>query len=503
MSKETIDQLKNKLIELSHLKSALALLSWDQEVNMPPKGGEVRAKNMGYMAGLLHEKFLSEEFETILKSALKLRVEGKLDERNLAMVREVEREFNLEKKLPADFVKESMELIARAQMAWVQARKNSDFKFFAPFLSKIVEFARRTANYLGYKESPYDALLDVHEPGLTAFEASQTLNELKNFLVPFIQKIKDSKIKIDSDVLKGNFPKEKQEQFNREVIKQMGFDLEAGRVDVSTHPFAMGLHPHDVRLTTRYYEENMMESLTGIIHETGHGLYEQGLPMEDFGSPLGEALSLGIHESQSRMWENIIGKSLSFWKHFYPKLQKQFPVPFKKIPLGDFHKIINRVSPSLIRTEADEVTYNLHVILRFEIEKGMLEGNVKLENLPKIWKEKMKEYLDIDVPNNTLGVLQDVHWSTGGIGYFPTYSLGNLYSAQFYAQMKKDIPNLDLKISKGRFDDILVWLRKNIHSRGKTYKANDLAKKVTGEYLTARHWNDYIKKKYGEIYALS
>ncbi|MDO8579715.1 MAG: carboxypeptidase M32, partial [bacterium] len=207
-------------------------------------------------------------------------------------------------------------------------------------------------------------------------------------------------------------------------------------------------------------------------------------------------------ESQSRMWENIIGKSLSFWKHFYPKLQKQFPVPFKKISLSDFHKIVNRVSPSLIRTEADEVTYNLHVIMRFEIEKGMMEGSVKLENLPKIWKDKMKEYLGIDVPDDTLGVLQDVHWSTGGIGYFPTYSLGNLYSAQFYSQMKKDIPNLDLKISKGRFDDILIWLRKNIHGRGKTYKANDLVKKVTGEYLTARHWNDYIKKKYSRIYSI-
>jgi carboxypeptidase Taq len=273
-------------------------------------------------------------------------------------------------------------------------------------------------------------------------------------------------------------------------------------LDESTHPFASGFHPHDVRLTTRFKENDIFYSLGSTIHETGHGLYEQGLPAEHFGTPLGESVSLGIHESQSRMWENLIGKRKAFWKHFYPKLQKEFPAPFKKLSLDEFYKIINRVNPSLIRTESDEVTYNLHVILRFEIEKDMIEGTIKLEDLPKIWKAKMKEYLGVDVPNDTLGVLQDVHWSTGGIGYFPTYSLGNLYSGQFYTQMKKDIPEVEQKISKGDFQEILEWLRKNIHRQGKTYRAKDLVKKVTGETLSEKHWSDYIRKKYSEIYSL-
>ncbi|HEY4500342.1 MAG TPA: carboxypeptidase M32 [Candidatus Paceibacterota bacterium] len=501
--KKEIEELKKRLHEISHLGSISALAAWDQEVNMPPKGTDARAVSISYLSATLHNKFIAIDSNRLLTKLNKALLSGKIKGSDAVIISETWRTYNREKKLPEKFVKELSETCSKAQSVWAKARKDNDFKLFLPWLRKIVNLKKQEAEYIGYKESPYDALLDAFEPGMTAREVGEIFEGFKIFLIPFLKSIRESKIKIDSKKVKGSFPLDSQRTFNEYMAKSIGFDFSAGEMNVSTHPFASGFHPYDVRLTTRYREDDMLYALGSTIHETGHGLYEQGLPTEHFGTPLCESVSLGIHESQSRMWENIIGKSLSFWKHFYPKLQKQFPVPFKKIPLGDFHKIINRVSPSLIRTEADEVTYNLHVILRFEIEKGMLEGNVKLENLPKIWKEKMKEYLDIDVPNNTLGVLQDVHWSTGGIGYFPTYSLGNLYSAQFYAQMKKDIPNLDLKISKGRFDDILVWLRKNIHSRGKTYKANDLAKKVTGEYLTARHWNDYIKKKYGEIYALS
>jgi carboxypeptidase Taq len=278
--------------------------------------------------------------------------------------------------------------------------------------------------------------------------------------------------------------------------------MDAGRIDISTHPFCSGFNPNDVRMTTRYRPDDILYSIGSTIHETGHGLYEQGLLAEHFGTPLSESVSLGIHESQSRMWENIIGKSEAFWKHFYPKLQKDFPKPFKKLPLKEFLKTVNKVNPSLIRTEADEVTYNLHVILRFEIEKDMIEGKIKLEDLPEIWNSKVKKYLGIEVPNDTLGVLQDVHWSTGGIGYFPTYSLGNLYSAQFYAAMKKNIPDIEKQISGGRFDQILGWLRKNIHNHGKIYKASELVKKVTGEKLSSKYFNEYIQKKYTDIYSL-
>jgi carboxypeptidase Taq len=282
----------------------------------------------------------------------------------------------------------------------------------------------------------------------------------------------------------------------------MGFDLESGRIDKSTHPFTSGFHPNDVRITTRYSEKDVFYSIGSTIHESGHALYDQGLPEEHFGTPLAESISLGIHESQSRLWENNVGKSRSFWNYFYPKLQKEFPKPFKSIPTEAFYKAINAVSPSLIRTQADEVTYNLHIIIRFEIEKEMIEGSIDLAKLPEIWRFKMKKYLGIDVPTDKEGVLQDVHWSTGYIGYFPTYSLGNLYAAQLYDTMAKQIPGLSKKIGDGQLEEVRDWLRKKVHIHGKTYNAQELIKKITGEYLNSRYFNEYLEKKYGEIYKL-
>ena len=359
-----------------------------------------------------------------------------------------------------------------------------------------MKLKRREAVYVGYKKSPYDALLDVCEPGMDSEQALQILNDLKDFLTPFLKEIKDSQKKINPKILEGNFPLDRQAVFNEMVVSKMGFDMDSGRIDKTTHPFADGLHPNDVRITTRYRLNDVMYSLGSIIHEAGHGIYEQGLPADDFGTPLSESVSLGIHESQSRMWENIIGKSKPFWKYFYPKLQKEFSEPFKGVTLDNFLQVINRVTPSLIRTEADEVTYNLHIILRFEIEKEMIEGSIELKDLPKIWKSKMKEYFGIDVPSDELGVLQDVHWSAGLIGYFPTYSFGNLYSAQFFSAMKKDIPDIDKKMAKGDFLEIKNWLNKKIHTHGKTYKAGELVEKVTGERLNSRYFIEYLKEKY-------
>ena len=331
---------------------------------------------------------------------------------------------------------------------------------------------------------------------MTALKASQLLNDLKDFLVPFLNKVKSSAAKNNSKIIGGDFPIDKQAAFNRMIVEKIGFDFAAGRIDTTTHPFATGLHPQDVRITTRYRQNDPLYSLGSTIHEAGHGLYEQGLPYEHFGTPLAESVSLGIHESQSRMWENLIGKSKSFWKYFYPKLQKEFPVPFKKVAFDKFYAIVNEVKPSLIRTEADEVTYNLHIILRFEIEKEMIEGSIDLKQLPQIWKSKMKEYFGINVPSDALGVLQDVHWSAGLIGYFPTYSFGNLYSAQFFAAMKKAIPDIDKKMSRGEFSEIRTWLKKNIHAHGKTYTADSLIMKVTGEPLQSRYFIEYVEGKY-------
>lgn len=500
MKTKPIEELRRRLVEISNLSSALHLLGWDQEVYMPKNGSHARAAAISELSGVIHGKFVSIDHDGLLTSLKKQADAKKVKGKDAVIVSETWTSFERESKLPEAFVREMAEVTSRGQQAWTEARKNNDFDAFLPWLTKIVKLKRKEAEYIGYKNSPYDALIDAYEPGMTADEASKILNDLKDFLTPFLKKIAASKTKMDPKILEGKFPVDKQIAFNEMLVGKIGFDLDSGRIDKTTHPFAQQLHPQDVRITTRYRENDAMYSLGSVIHEAGHGMYEQGLPHEHFGTPLCEYISLGIHESQSRMWENIIGKSKAFWKYFYPKLQKEFPKPFAKVPLDAFYKTINQVKPSLIRTESDEATYNLHIIVRFEIEKEMIEGTIDLKDLPQIWKNKMKEYLGVNVPSDTLGVLQDVHWSAGLFGYFPTYTFGNLYSAQFYNAMKKAVPDIDKKIAKGDFKDINAWLRKHIHSHGKTYKAGELVKKVTGEDLTSAYFIEYLEAKYKKIY---
>jgi carboxypeptidase Taq len=499
MKQKSIDILRERLHEVSHLGGALALLHWDQEVNMPAKGAEARAQAISYLSAIVHNKFVAINEDGLLTKLKRALDNSKIRGKEATIISETWRSYEREKKLPEVFVKELAETEARSQTVWAEARAKNDFKLWLPWLEKIVKLKRQEAKYVGYQDSPYDALLDTYEPGMTTAQATLILNDLKDFLVPFLQKIKSSQTKIDSKRILGKFPIGQQKTFNELIAQKLGFDLEAGRLDKSVHPFSTNFHPTDVRMTTRYRENDVLYSIGSTIHETGHSLYEQNLPPEHFGTPLAEAVSLGIHESQSRLWENNIGKSLAFWRYLYPKLQKEFPLPFKKLSLPDFYQIINQVTPSLIRTEADEVTYNLHIILRFEIEREMIEGTLELKDLPQIWQSKMKEYLGIEVPSDKLGVLQDVHWSGGGIGYFPTYSFGNLYAAQFYSQMKEDLPKLDQQIAKGNFKVINNWLKTNIHRHGKTYSALDLIKKVTGEPLTSRHFTDYLQAKYKKM----
>lgn len=501
MNQNSIEKFKEELSEIYHLSAAAAVLHWDQAVNMPPKGGELRAKTLSNLAGILHDKFTSPGFSKLVKAAKKELDAGKLNDEDACIVREVWREFSREKKMPLEFVKELSETTSKAGMIWAEARKKNDFKLFLPHLKKIVELKRKEAELIGYKGSPYNALLDVYEPYMTVEEIEMIFLELKDFLVPLIKKIGKSKVKT-KNILKGEFSIDAQKEINELIARKLGFDFEAGRLDISTHPFTTHFHPGDVRITTRYSKKDPFYSINSTIHEAGHALYEQGIPMENFGSPLGESISLGIHESQSRMWENIIGKSENFWKYFFVKLQKKFPKNLGNVKLADLYKFINAVKPSLIRTEADEVTYNLHIILRFEIEKELIEGSIAVEDLPKIWNDKIKQYFGIKVPNDALGVLQDVHWSEGYFGYFPTYSLGNLYSAQLYAAAKRDILNLDKEVGLGNFYHLREWLRKNIHAHGKMFSASDLIKKVTGESLSAQYFMDYITDKYSKIYEL-
>lgn len=469
---------------------------------MPAYAADIRARSMAYLSGVIHAKYLALDSDRLLSGLKKNLDANKLRGKEAVIVAEVWRTFNRERKLPEAFVCELAETVSKAQNVWAQARAKNSYKMFLPWLEKIVALKREEAELVGYTESPYDALLDTFEPGMTSEEAYKILNDLKDFLVPFLHKIRASQNLVDRKRILGDFPLEKQKKFNELVAGSMGFDLTRGRIDPSAHPFTSGSHPNDIRITTRYRSEDVLYSLSSTIHEAGHALYEQGLKLEHFGTPLAESVSLGIHESQSRLWENNIGKSKSFWKYFYPKLQKEFPLPFKKLKLEEFYAILNEVRPSLIRTEADEVTYNLHIIIRFEIEKEMIEGSLDLRQLPKIWRSKMKDYLGIDVPSDSMGVLQDVHWSCGYIGYFPTYSFGNLYAAQFHAAMAKDIANLPDMIAAGELQVAREWLRKHVHVHGKTFGARDLVRRVTSEELNSRYFNEYIQEKYSKIYRL-
>ena len=500
MSDKDFDLFRSKLLEISHINATLALLDWDMSVNLPEGAQQARGRLSSYLVGLAHNKFLAQDFTNLLTKLKRAADAGRLDEHQTAIIREVYRDHSLEKRLPTEFVQELTEATIDAHQSWMNARKQSQFKLFAPKLERIVKLKRQQCKYLGYKQSPYDALLDAFEPGLTSESTSVLFAELRNFLVPLLAQIRNSKVKISPKILKGKFEQSKQLEFNKKVIEKIGFDFNRGRLDISAHPFATSFHPTDVRITTRYKTDDLMYSVASSIHESGHGMYEQGLDTAYYGTPLGSPLSLGVHESQSRLWENLVGRGLPFWTYFYPLLRKEFPQPFSKIKLDEFYKAINYVTPSLIRTEADEVTYNLHIIIRFEIEKELIEGGIEVRDLPKIWNDKYKTYLGIKVPNDALGVLQDVHWSAGLIGYFPSYTLGNLYSAQLYAKAKGEIKDLESSFAKGDFRKLKMWLNKKIHQFGRFFSAEDLVRKVTGEPLNTQHYFNYISNKYKAIY---
>lgn len=500
IKEELFEKLKEDLEEMAHLKAAIAVLAWDQEVFMPPKGIEMRAKTISNLVIILHEKFVSKDFESLLLKVKKLADNKKLNDNENCIIREIWREFEREKKMPSDFVKELAIVSTMAKNVWAEARKKADFKIFLPYLKKLVELKRKEAKLVGFKNNPYDALLETYEPNITTEEISVVFDDLKKFLIPFLKKIKKSKIKINPNILKGSYPTEKQINFNKFIAKKIGFDFEAGRLDISAHPFTTNFNTQDVRITTRFKDYDILDSFSSTIHEAGHAMYEQGILTENFGTPLGESVSTGIHESQSKIWENIVGKGRPFWKFFYPIIQKNFPKPFSKIKFNGFYRTLNCVKPSFIRIESDEITYNLHIIMRFEIEKELIDGSIKVEDLPKIWNNKVKEYFGIKVPNNAQGVLQDIHWSEGYFGYFPTYALGNLYSAQFYNAARRDIKNLEENFSKGQFSQFREWLKANIHIHGKMYSAKELLERITGEKLNSRYFIDYIKNKYSEIY---
>jgi len=499
MSNKKYESYKATMRKLADVNYSIAVLSWDKEVYLPTKGATIRSQQVATLSGIAHEIFTDPKLGKTLADLKKTKKGLTRNEaKNVALTH---KEYERQKKYSTKFVIKKSEVTSKSYHAWIEARKANDFNIFKGPLKDMIDIVKEEADILGYKNHPYDALLDLYEPDCKTKDLDILFGDVKAQLVDFASKIRDSK-QVDDKFMRRKYPKQKQWDFGLDLLKNMGYDFEAGRQDVSEHPFTINFSPQDVRVTTRVDEKDFGNMTWSCIHEGGHALYEQGLPVEQYGLPLGSYISLGIHESQSRLWENNVGRSLPYWKAHYEKLQSTFPRNLKNVSLDDFYKGINKVSPSLIRTESDELHYHFHIMIRYEIEKALMEGSIKVADLRDIWNQKYKEYLGVDVPDDKHGILQDIHWSHGSIGYFPTYSLGSFYAAQFFHQASKDIPRLKQKISQGNNSQLLTWLRENVHQHGRKYTADQLCKKITGESLNVKYFMDYAKKKYKGIYKM-
>ncbi len=469
---------------------------------MPPKGSEVRADQIELLASLAHQERTSKKYEQALSRLIdldsgKVRGEG-LDEGQRAALREWRRDFLKATALPNDFVKNFARLSSESMICWAEARKKNRFSDFAPYLERIIEKSRQKADYLSYKTHPYDALLDCYEPQATTAEIESIFKKLKTEIKRLLGTILECN-QVDDRCLHGKFSADKQLKFGKLLLQAMGYDLEKGRLDLSNHPFSMSLHPSDSRVTTRIHRTSIFDSLSAVLHEGGHSLYEMGLMPEYYGSPLCEAVSLGIHESQSRLWETRIGQSKPFWQFFLPLLKKEFKM-LEAVSLNQFYRAINKVNATFIRVEADEVTYSLHVILRFELEKQLIEGSLKVSDIPEKWNALMQNYLGITPPTDREGCLQDIHWSMGAFGYFPTYTLGNLFAAHFFDAFAKDFPDWEKKVSKGELIFLRDWLKEKIHKHGRLYGAQELVKRISGQTVSIKPYLSYLTQKYQGIY---
>lgn len=501
MSQQAYEALTQRYKEVAVFGSIGSLIGWDQETMMPDQGTNARAEQSAAMSGLVHEKATDPEIDRLLKTC-----EGNgfaKDSIEAANVREWRRAYDRASKLPKAHVEEVARTQTIAQKEWAKARKESNFAHFAPHLKKILDLTRKTAAYYGWPKDgePYDALLEGYEPHTTAREIEAVFGPLRQRLSGLIHDVAKAPRRPDGSIHKRNVPREQQLRFVKFVVDKIGFNFEAGRLDTSTHPFCSGIAPGDCRITTRFADNNVMDALSSTMHEAGHGMYEQNLPGERWGQPAGEAVSLGIHESQSRGWENFVGRSKAFWEWCLPHAKEIMPEAMRDQTANSIYEAQNIVEPSYIRVEADETTYNLHIMLRFEIERAMIRGELEVNDIPRVWNAKFKDYLGIEVDKDANGCLQDVHWSFGLMGYFPTYTLGNLYAAQFFEQAYRDMPDLDDQFRKGEFGGLKAWLVKNIHVHGQRYTAGDLCRRVTGKPLSAdpllRHLESKIRPIYG------
>ena len=489
--------------EIALINSTNAVLGWDQEVNMPPRGAQWRAEQSAYLSGLAHIKMTTPEIGDLLSLLEESDAISDPLGDVAVNVREWRRSYDLATKLPTDFVERFSRTASLAQNVWAEARAKADFSLYAPKLGELIELTKQKAEYLGYEDKPYDALLDEFEPGEKTANVQRLFSGLREELVPFLQAIMAAPRQPDFSIVEDrNYPVERQRILGEMASAAYGLDYASARLDISTHPFSTNFGPGDQRITTRFDPKNFGDSFFSILHETGHALYEQNLPAAFFGLPRGEAISLGIHESQSRTWENLVGRSKAFWRHFYPLARQMFPQTLADVSLEDFHFAVNAVKPGFIRVDADEVTYNLHIMLRFEIEQAIINEGLPVAEIPARWNALFKEYLGLDVPDDSKGVLQDIHWSFGAMGYFPTYALGNLYGAQFFAQARQEIPDLDDQFAAGDFEPLLNWLREHIYQHGQRYRAHDLVQMITGEPLSYKPMMAYLREKYSGLYGL-
>ncbi|MFX1502278.1 MAG: carboxypeptidase M32 [Promethearchaeota archaeon] len=486
----------NEIKRLSYIRN---LLSWDQQVNMPKGSVKGRADQLVLIQNLIQKRIKSDKTGDLIRNAEKL---DSLNETDFAMIREAKRLYEQANRVPEDLLGEITKQSTLGYIEWEKARKKSDFSIFQPYLEKMINLQIEYAEKLDTGPTLYSALIDLYEPGATYDWILNIFSHLKPKLIKLIKALNNSSNKPDQSVLKRYYDPEKQWQLSLEIIKKLNFNFNIGRQDKSTHPFTVSLSSKDVRITTRIRKNLLIDCLFSTIHECGHALYYMGFNEEIHNTFLADSCSYGIGESQSRLWENIIGRSKEFWIYWYPIFQKYFPENLKDYPLEEFYRAINIVQPSFIRVDADEVTYGLHIILRFELEKMMIEDDLKVSELPSLWNEKMEELLGIIPLNDAMGLLQDAHWSGGGFGYFPTYALGNLYGAQIYQKALKDNPSFTKDYEKGEFSNLLNYLKENVYQYGKVYRANDLIKRATGEELNLDYFMNYIETKFKPIYRL-
>jgi carboxypeptidase Taq len=504
----TLDAAYEELIRRSKEQALLAscssLLGWDEQTYMPRGGADHRGNQMALLAGLHHEKATDPRIGTLLGTLEGSELATDPESPAAVNLREIRRGYDRQTKLPRALVEELARTTSLAQQEWVAARQKSDFARFRPWLERVVHLKRREAECLSGGTASYDVLLDEYEPGATGAELARLFAALRQALVPLVEAILGSRVRPDLSVLRqaGGYPLDRQRIFGEAVAAAIGFDFRCGRLDTAAHPFCSGIGPGDCRITTRYEPADFSDALFGVLHETGHALYDQGLDPEHFGTPMGEAVSLGVHESQSRLWENAVGRSRPFWTHVFPLAQQIFPGTLAGVALDDLLLAVNRVEPSLVRVQADEVTYNLHVLLRFELEQALLSGDLAVGDVPAAWNEGMQRLLGLTPPGDAEGCLQDIHWSAGLFGYFPTYTLGNVYAAQLFARAGVELGDLNAAFARGEFAGLLGWLRDRVHRHGRRYRPARLIEQATRTAPDPRPLVDALHTKYSALYRL-